>query len=204
MSDDNDWDFKVDDENVDQVKIASKKASEVKQKRKKKKISTVKDNLKLDEEAKPKRRSMSAIARREAALARHAEFRYPNFLKRGCAVLIDLLVLMAVAGVALMYRSTLNAYYIDFLRDQGMNQTLDPAVVNSLLVFIPVCIAYFIINVLGASYSRKSIGKAIFKIRIGHDEFDRNSTKGQVFIRELFVKPISLLLVIGIFLPLFI
>ncbi|MCP4915239.1 MAG: RDD family protein [Oligoflexia bacterium] len=202
MSDNDDWDFKVAEEDVDQVKIAGKVASKKKSKPLKKK-SIKKKKLEIDDSAKPKRRSRAAIARRDAALERYAEFRYPDFMKRGCAILIDAIILIVVAVAAMSYQTEIKDVYLQYLRDNGMNQSLTPDEVKYLFIGAPVIIGHFLLNIFPSVFWRKSIGKSIFKIRIGHDDVDKNSSQGQVFIRELIAKPLSLLIVVGIVIPFF-
>lgn len=202
MSDNDDWDFKVAEEEVDQIKAAGKVAKDTKSKPLKKK-SIKKKKLQIDDSAKPKRRSRAAIARRDAALERYAEFRYPDFMKRGCAILIDAILLIVVAVVAINYQPEMKDHYLQLLRENGMNQSLTPDQMQYIFIGVPVILGHLILNLFPSVFWRKSIGKSIFKIRIGHDDVDKNSSQGQVLIRELIAKPLSLIIVVGIFIPLF-
>lgn len=145
MSDNNDWDFKVAEEEVDQIKAAGKVAKDTKSKPLKKK-SIKKKKLEIDDSAKPKRKSRATIAHQDAALERYAEFRYPDFLKRGCAILIDAIILIVVAVVAMSFQAEIKVVYLQYLRDNGMNQSLTPDQMKYLFIGIPVILDHLILN----------------------------------------------------------
>lgn len=198
-----DWNFKVDEEHLEQVQLkkATKKANAKSSGDilKKKGTSAPKKKRTLTVEG-PKKKKMTraAIARRDAALKQQAEIMPPNTMPRVIATIIDYGFIAFLYGVGTFLTPILNEHYLKLLRENGINQTLDPEMLNVLLAGSFTFAAALIFFFIPAGIFLKTPGKAMMKIRIGHPVIGERPSKFMVFLRELIFKPLSVASVLGV------
>jgi uncharacterized RDD family membrane protein YckC len=198
---DGDWDFKVSEEHLEQVKIKRKatKASgsastiapaQLKKPKKKK-------NLEIDQ-VERKRISRSAIARRDAALQNYAELMPPTILNRGIATIVDFSIIAGLGYLGYFLRPQLHYHYVKLLAEKGINQTLDPNLLDNGLMGVFVFMSAFLVIYFPAMAFKKTPGKSMMNIRIGHATIGVTPGKMAILMRELIFKPISIVSVIGL------
>lgn len=198
-----DWSFKVADEDLEHVQIKKKvtKASGATPS-----ISSLKKpkkNRELGVEAPQKKRlSRSALAKRDAALAAYAEMMPPEIPKRVIATIIDYGLMVGFAFILKLLIPTIEYHYVKFLAEQGMNQTLPPDELHTLLVGVPLFVIFILFLVIPSTFYNKTPGKSMMKMRIGHKEIGERPSRSFLFLRELVFKPVSIGSVVGILLGL--
>ncbi len=201
--DQDDWNFKVDEEHLEQVQLKKKtqkagghRSSDL---LKKKGTGATSQKRKLTVEG-PKKKKMTraAIARRDAALKQQAEIMPPGTVSRVIATIIDYSFIAGfyVAGVFLT--PIMNEHYLKFLREKGINQTLDPELLNMILAGGFAFLAALLFFFIPAALFFKTPGKSMMKIRIGHPIIGERPSKFMVFLRELIFKPLSVASVLGV------
>lgn len=201
MSDDNDWDFKLKEEDLpEEKKTVKANDGGTALKRKKKKKAT---KMGLDYNSIPEKKSRSAVARRQAELEREAEITEAPIPRRIFAGVIDFIIAAGLlVGVALSIPEA-ELHVLSFLSEQGISQSLHPDDFKNILSIAISIPLLFIFLVLPALIKKGSIGKIIMKIRIGHNELTTKASGVQILFRETIAKLISIVSIIGIFLPFF-
>ena len=89
-------------------------------------------------------------------------------------------------------------HYVKLLADNGISQTLDPALLDNLLMGAFVAITSFLLVFFPAMSFNKTPGKSMMKIRIGHHTIGERPGKMALLLRELIFKPISVVSIIGL------
>jgi uncharacterized RDD family membrane protein YckC len=196
-----DWDFKVSEEHLEQVQMKKKprKASggagkiapgELKKTKKKKKLEV--------ETVQRKKMSRSAIAKRDAALENYAQLMPPSFMARLISTVIDYGIIGGLGVGAFLLKDTLHYHYVKVLADNGISQTLDPILLDNLLMAAFVVVTSFLIVFFPVMSFKKTPGKSIMNIRIGHATIGERPGKMALLLRELILKPISVATVLGV------
>lgn len=197
---DESWDFKVADEHLEQVEIKKKTVratgkppspSDLKKAPKKKK------ELQIDG-VKRKRMSRSAIARRDTALANAKEIMAPTFFKRGMATVIDLAIQGGVWFGADFMKPTLHYHVVKLLEEKGISQTLDPILFDNILAGTVTFVACFLLVYFPAISFKATPGKSMMQIRIGHKVIGDRPSGFMILVREMILKPISMVSVVGL------
>jgi uncharacterized RDD family membrane protein YckC len=197
--DDDNWDFKIDSKDLESANLKKKPKKAVgaapdinSLKRKKKK------KLSITEPVKKKRLSRSAIAKRDAAAQAYAELMPPGFVSRFMATILDYAIVVGIVVGIYFLQPTLKYYYVAELAKRGINQTLDPQTLQMLLVIPLSVILVFFIHLVPAMKFKATIGKSVFKMRIGHHTIGERPSKFAIFMREALLKPISIVSVLGV------
>ena len=196
-----DWDFKVSDEHLEQVQVKKKprKASggagsiapsELKKTKKKKKLQV--------ETVKRKKMSRSAIAKRDAALQNYAELMPPSLFSRLISTIIDYGIIAGLGAGAFFLKETLHYHYVKLLADNGISQTLDPVLLDNLLMGTFVLIIAFFLVFFPAVAFKKTPGKSMMNIRIGSSTIGERPGRMTILLREFILKPICVVTVIGV------
>lgn len=194
MSNNDDWDFKIDRGVAPE---AEKKPA------KKRSLEDIAEafspeapqDLALDHEALPPRSARLENFKKTVALERFAEIKAAPLGRRIQAGLVDLAFVAAAAGGA----------WLSFpMWREKLEKALPPSLLGNvpypeqvLEYSIPV-LAIFLVHVFPSCWWRKSLGKKIFNLRIGWKEDDCGVPKKAVLWREVVAKPISCLSVIGL------
>ncbi|MEC7278346.1 MAG: RDD family protein [Bdellovibrionota bacterium] len=196
-----DWDFKVSDEHLEQVQIKKSqvKAADSANLLKRKGTGTPKKKRELQVETKKKKKmTRAAIARRDIALQQQAEIIHPGLITRTVASLIDLGFLGGLYFAGTLLTPIMNQHYVKFLREKGINQTLDPALLNMILAGAFTFVAALLLIYIPAFLYFKTPGKMMMNIRIGHPVIGERPSRFMVFLRELVFKPLSVVSVLGV------
>ena len=195
MSNNDDWDFKIDRGVAPEV--------EKKPAKKKRSLEDIAEafapeeqkDLSLDHEAVPPRSARIENFKKTVALQRFAEIKPAPLARRIQAGLVDLAFVSACAGSA----------WLSFpMWREKLERSLPPGLLGNVpypqLVLeysIPV-IVIFLVHVFPSCWWRKSLGKRMFSLRIGWKEDDCGVPKKAVLWREVVAKPISCISVIGL------
>ncbi|MCF8058845.1 MAG: RDD family protein [Bacteriovoracaceae bacterium] len=200
-SGDDDWNFKVSDEHLEQVQVkrkpqkASGGAGSIPPREIKK---TKKTNVLEVDQVKRKAISRTAVAKRDAALEKYAKLTPPTFANRIIATVIDYGVLGGLGFLGFYLKPVLHYHYIKFLAEKGINQTLDPQLLDNCLIGAFVFIGFFLLLFLPTLSFGRTPGKSIMKITIGSKEMGEEPGTLTILLREFIVKPISMISVIGL------
>jgi len=199
-----DWSFKVADEDLEHVQMKKKttRASGATPSMTSLK-KTTKKKRELGVEAPHKKRiSRSALAKRDAALSAYADMMPPEIYKRVMATVIDYGLVAGFAFGLKLLIPTIEYHYVKVLAQQGMNQTLPPDELHTLLVGVPLFILFILFLVIPSSLFYKTPGKSMMDMRIGHKDIGDRPSRFMLFLRELIFKPLSIVSVIGVLLGL--
>jgi uncharacterized RDD family membrane protein YckC len=207
--DGNDWDFKIEGvktESENSERIARKERLAKKLNQEEEKRDAKKD---LIGSAKPKKMTLgesSADSRRsrsKVAADMRAEER-PDFsdlmaspIKRGMAFMIDAAIFIGIYIAASFQWEKIELYSLNFLREAGIDQPLDPEVFKVVIMSLIACAAYFVILALPVLFSHKSWGKSVIGLSIQSSDEEKSLTFLNIIFREFIAKPISLATVIG-------
>lgn len=197
---DDEWEFKVNEEDLKASKPKKAvKASGGPGAISPEKLNSKKKKKRLEvESARTTRMTRAAIARRDTALQNYAEMMPPSPFNRLIATIIDYSLMGTIGGAAYFFQKDLHYYYVKLLAENGINQTLDPILLNRLLVGLVTFLGCMIVVILPAMYSKKTPGKSMMNIYIGHGTMGEKPSKGAIFMRELIFKPLTILSVIGV------
>lgn len=129
-------------------------------------------------------------------------FVYANPINRGIAEILDILFVGVVSYVLKFLLGPL--FLLNTIILNKYNYQLD--VSKSLYVyngqFIVLGLMYFIFIVIGTAFYNKTVGKKMMGLVVRNDDrFSLNLT--DIFVREVVLKPISVISVIGIIMPFF-
>ncbi len=199
---DDSWDFKIDDKDLED---ASLKTKTTKATGNAPSISALKKTSRKPKSTKlsvdvPKRKkiSRSAVAKRDAAAAAYAELMPPGFLSRIMATLFDYGIIAGVGVGCYFLKPLLKYHYTELLASQGINQTLDPKTLEILLTAPSFIILVFLLHLVPAMKFKATIGKKLFKMRIGHHTIGERPSSFSILLREGLLKPVSIVSVIGL------
>lgn len=195
MSDDQDWEFKVSNEELKEHDVKKKKVDSASALKRKSKRSDQK--LKIDESKVVKRESRSAMARRIAAMENYKEFAPPEFPKRLISNVIDVVLLVALYALSAFIYPELYNKYMAFLSEKGMNQSLEPQTLEYAIRGVASLVMAILLVVFPVLFTKKTLGKNLMQIRIGHAEEDRGVSGMTCVLREFIFKPLSVATVIG-------
>ena len=170
-----------------------------------KKIKQQNKKLSLDEPAVPKTKTRSAMSLEvEAYLKKPLEddFEKASLIKRFLAFVIDCAFMAGIVYIAqplsILLRSVIQSYMDNYKLKFNFP---DPIMAK---IFLGITIFVFILSfvVTPVSFFNTSLGKKILGLKVR--DIDTNTvTLKQAFKREVVMKPISLLIVVGLFVPLF-
>lgn len=197
-----DWDFKVSEEHLEQVQMKKKPrkatggAGAIAPDQLKKK--TAKRKLEVETVQRKNRMSRSAIAKRDAALQNFAELMPPSLFSRFMATLIDYGIIGGFGVGAFLLKDTLHYHYVKLLAENGISQTLDPVLLDNLLMGGFVFITSFLVVFYPAVAFNKTPGKSMMNIRISSATIGVSPGKMALLLREMIFKPISIVSVIGL------
>ncbi len=119
-------------------------------------------------------------------------------VKRLVAGFIDIGILGALGFSAQFLIPMVKKEYIKILVSQGIDQMLDPSILNQYLWIATASALILLFFVLPTIMMRKSIGKSVQGLRVGYSNDGVSISKGEAFVREIILRPISVLSVIGI------
>ncbi len=199
MSNNDDWDFKLDKE------TAAKKTAESKKPSPKPKLEDIAKafsneapaDLTLDHEALPPRSARNENFKKTVALERFADIKPAPHIRRVQAAIVDL-IFVTTLGFAAWLTFPMFKVKLERSLPSGMLSGLPQP--ELILEFSLSALAILILHLLPTVFSRKSLGKRLFNLRIGAKDDDCGISKKAVLWRELIAKPISAMSVIGILL----
>lgn len=201
MSNDDEWDFKIDDK--DAKPKQSKDGAKVK--RPKRSIEEIaKDfapqpemELRLDHKSFIHRDERNQIVKRSIALEEFARIKPAPYGRRIKAIIFDFLYIVTLCGLSWLSFPYWRTEFEAALPPGLLGDIPNPQLV--LEYSIPFFV-YLTMYLLPTCFSRKSPGKKIFDLRIGNKEDDCGISKLAIFWREIIVKPISIVSVVGLLL----
>ncbi len=200
---DDNWDFKVAEEDLEKAELKksrSVKASgsdgaapdpaQLKKVRKKKKLEV--------EQVKRKKMTTAQIARRDQALANYAELEPPRFMNRVISTIIDYGIIAGAWFGSKMFMPQIYREYVKALSERGIDQTLHPQVLEQYISIAVTVVAALFIVYFPVFLFKKTPGKSIMEIRVGHKVHGVTPSRFMVLFREMILKPISVASVIGV------
>lgn len=190
------WNFEVKKEDLGH-KPRAKKPLSPKESQQKLKKKQEKRPLELADNTKP-RLSRSAIARRDAALAQYAEYMPPGLVSRLLSTLIDYGFLALLYGAVYFFRDELYRQYTDALYSLGKSQMIYIEDMKNYLVWASFGPIVFVFHLLPAVKFKKTLGKKMMKIRITSGTYGYSPSSFGIFLRELIVKPLSIVSIVGV------
>lgn len=205
MSDkkDDDWDFKV-DRGVTPHDVKSEIKSKLAKKQSLEDIAAAfsdepqtPSELVLDHEATVPRRERLENFKKSHALEKFAEIKRAPLGRRMKAFVVDIIFQSVLIFAGLMI--------FPFVK-QDLERNLPPGLLSGIpypdkiLEYAIPFLLFLFFYLLPTCSSRKSLGKKLLSIRIGSKFEDGKVSKKCVFMRELFIKPLSLISIIGILL----
>lgn len=168
-------------------------------------VSSKKANLVLNEAALPKTKTRSAMAsemHKEDPRGQSDLYSLASIPKRGIALFIDLAFLAAIFYV-IKFTGPLWRQVMQLFLDKYNLQLWIPErfVLNGILI-VTGFIALNVCIVFPVTFFNHSLGKKLLGLKIrGQEQY--TLTIGQIFGRELIVKPLSILLLAGFITPFF-
>ena len=197
MSDNDDWDFKLDKDAPAKKDIpATKKVVKPKLEDIARAFSDeAPAELKLDHDALPPRSARVENFKKTVALERFSDIKPAPISRRIQVGVVDL-IFIAVLFIGPWLAFPLVKTKLERSLPSGLLSGLpNPEVI---LEFSLSFVAIFIFHLLPTVFSRKSLGKRFFDLRIGWKDDDCGVPKKAVLWRELVAKPISALSIVGI------
>tara|TARA_R110000868_G_scaffold117600_17_gene312659 strand:+ start:6249 stop:6917 length:669 start_codon:yes stop_codon:yes gene_type:complete len=199
MTNNDDWDFKLDKD------ASVKKTVEPKKPTPKPKLEDIAKafsddapvDLTLDHEALPPRSARNENFKKTVALERFADIKPAPLVRRVQAALVDL-VFVAILGFGAWLSFPMFKVKLERSLPSGMLSGLPHP--ELILEFSLPVLAILVLHLLPTAFSRKSLGKRLFNLRIGYKDDDCGISKKAVLWRELIAKPISAVCVIGVLL----
>jgi uncharacterized RDD family membrane protein YckC len=192
-----DWNFKI-DESVISTNVEYKNSI------KKSTKNQIKKVLKIDEvsiDSNKTRKNMYEELESEKKLDEDI-IEHASLIKRGIALGIDLIILFAVYHLAEFLIS------IDtFITNLIMNKykfvwLVKPVALNNYFLIFNIIFLSFLGIIIPTLFYNASFGKMIAKIKVrGINQYTLSFEK--VFLREIILKPISVLLILGFIIPFF-
>ena len=183
MSDD--WEFKVDEEAIPESKSSPKK-----KKKKKKKAYAKPPQVKLVTKGKEKKKK-AGMAMRQAALQQYGEIIPPNNKNRLVANAIDGIITLIIIFFSVAMTGPLKSFFFGQLQNVASEK-------QDMFLFLVSSIFLYIVFIVYPSASfKKSPGKYYAQIRIGTPELDIKAKFFQIFFRELIIKPLSVMTIVG-------
>ena len=194
-SDNDDWNFKLDD-------------SEVKKTRRKEKVkpllqSTQKKKIQVEASAQANRKSRRQLAREvsdDDRYEREESINPASHMKRFIAFALDLCVfaiLIAAGQFCIVFFPEIGKDIESFLGPEIISSI--PLDVGGLLVAVGL---HLILVILPTASTQQSIGKRMMKLKIVGVQAPKVAL-GAIFIREYFAKPVALFTLIGVLMILF-
>jgi uncharacterized RDD family membrane protein YckC len=198
---DDNWDFKVDEADLKATQKPRKKVKasggddnispeEINRKKKKRKLEV--------ESVRKTKMTRAAIARRDAALEQYAELMPPGPISRILSTVIDYGLIALIFGVSYYFYEDIRYQYVQLLSEKGINQTLPPDQLKQLLIGVITFLGSFVLIFMPAVFSQKTPGKTLMNIRIGHATIGERPTKKAILLREMILKPLSVISVLGV------
>jgi hypothetical protein len=210
---DGDWDFKVDSSDLaetNEVKKATKAGREKKVKRtatvsvnsdkvKQKSARSGKKSTGLGvDNSRKEKMTRSARARRDEENDRLAALQSPLISTRIKATVYDIVLIGVIVGATYFFKDDLNYYYVEQLAKYKINQTLHPDMLNRILVGGVSFVGILLFFIFPTIISRKSPGKKVEGIRVGSGDKALDASRTVIILRELILKPLSLVSVVGV------
>lgn len=191
-----DWDFTKISSELKTKKADIKSESQVNDTqllaRKQKKV-----NLELDDAIVPSAKSRSAMAKEIEDEEDHFvknEFDFASPLKRAVAFTCDFILFAAV-----MFIVRLSSPLIEFLLEKSqLKGTISSSIIIGTISFI----VFLFLMIIPLTFFNNSFGKKLMGISVRCNE--KNSlTFAQALLRELILKPLSILMIVGFITPFF-
>ena len=209
------WDFQVEGVKTDEENVERKKRKERLAKRlgqAEEKRDAEKDLLQAK---KPKKMALnsapSSSRKSRAKLAeemRQADI--PDFndlmaspIKRGIAFAIDAVIFGAIFYGANSFWDKIEYYILQLLRQEEINQPLDPETFKMVVMSAIGVIVYYVVIALPVCFTKQSWGKSFTNLNIQSADEEQDLGFFSVVFREFIAKPISLATVFGSFLLFF-
>ena len=205
MSDkkDDDWDFKI-DRGVTPHDVKGDIKSRLAKKQSIEDIAAAFSDepqasfeLALDHAATVPRRERLENFKKSHNLEKFAEIKRAPLGRRIKSFIVDIIFQSVLIGAGFFVFPFIQQYLERYL-PSGLLAGL-PYPDKILQSLLPILLLFFF-HIIPTCTSRKSIGKKMFSIRIGSKFEDGKVSKKAVFIREVFIKPLGLLSVLGILL----
>ncbi|MBK24963.1 MAG: hypothetical protein CME70_13270 [Halobacteriovorax sp.] len=160
--------------------------------------------MKLDAAPTSGRKSRSKLAEE----MRQAEI--PDFndlmaspVKRAIAGIIDAAIFLGLLYVANTFWPTIEEKILIYLRENSINQPLDPGTFKNLVMGIIAVTIYYVVIAIPACFTRQSWGKSFTSLSIHSADEEKELGFFTILFRELIAKPISIAIVFGPLLMLF-
>lgn len=203
-SKDGDWDFKVADEDLENVEVKKKARSQkatgaAPDPNQLKKVPRRKPKLQIEQNTK-KRMTRAQIARRDAALENFAELMPPSFINRIISTVIDYGIIAGAWFGSKFFMKEIYAEYVRVLSENGIDQTLEPSVLENYISIGITTVVALLIVYFPVMLFKATPGKSIMDIRVGHKVIGERPTRFMILLREMIFKPLSVVSVIGLLL----
>ncbi len=196
---DDDWDFKVDrslsanDEPPAPKMSKKKRLEEIAQAFSDE--TTAPSDLTLDHAGTIPRRERIENFKKSHALEKFKEIKTAPLDRRLFATIVDVFFVSALIYAGLKFFPFIQTHVEKALPPGFLGQVPYP---QKVLEFTLPALLVFFFHLVPTAISKKSIGKKLFSLRVGNKFEDSGTSKFVVFIRELIIKPISCLSIIGI------
>lgn len=197
---DTEWDFNL-------INPAQDKKSSTEPCKEKAKTKTTKslknESLKLDTASVPKSKTRSAMAKDINPQELEKDFfEFAPYISRGIAFILDLALLMALAFFvkfsSLVWRQVVQI----FMDRYNLQFIIAESDVMKIINVINAFVTFFFIVIIPAAFFNVSFGKKVMGLRVrGLDKYSISIE--QAFKRELIMKPISILIIVGFITPFF-
>ncbi|MBT3583610.1 MAG: RDD family protein [Halobacteriovoraceae bacterium] len=192
---DDDWSFDLDRNEKKQVKQDSGGDNEDLFKQDSKR-------LKVDGKSVKRKESRSKLARRQAELDNQKDIAPGSMGKRLIAYIIDgALVAISAAVLTIFLKDKAIQLYTEQVRELGMNQNIGPTDLEKLMGSIFLLGSFLILQVFYSAVKKRSIGKVLTGLWVLDSAKEHNAGFVKMFLRELLVKPLSLLFFVGFIIP---
>jgi uncharacterized RDD family membrane protein YckC len=192
-----DWKFSIDKQKLE--KLAKNEIVETK------KFKPKMPNLTLDESALPENRTRSAMAvQLEANVTIEEEdiFNYAPLLKRGLPLVVDILFIYGIFQILELIAPWWRLLIQYFLDQYQLYSLIPEPFMMEMILWGSRFLALFFLQVIPCAFFNSSLGKKIFSLRVRGAEVYSISIS-QAFMRELVMKPLSILVIAGFVTPFF-
>ena len=202
-----DWEFSI-DEGTSQIKVgdldkSQKNKNYVDEYEKRKKQQNKK--LTLSEPSIPKTKTRSAMALEVGEKQNQTledDFEKASLVKRFIAFVIDTAFLAGLIYLAKPISTMIRAIAQTYMDNYKLKFLYPDPITANIFLGVSILVLVFAFVVLPVSFYNASFGKKILGLKVR--DIDTNTiTLKQAFKRELIMKPLSLLVVVGLFVPLF-
>jgi len=196
------WEFKVD---ITEKTKTRKKTTDPKPRKKNslediaKAFSEEEVELKLDTDKFVHRDKRNAMVKKSLALEEFARIKPAPLFRRMKASVVDVIFVATICGGTWMSYPFWKIYLETNLPPGLLGGFSHP---EKVLEFSVVALVYIFFYLLPTCTRRKSLGKKLFDLRVGHREDDRPLSKKAMLWREVIVKPLSVLSLVGLLIAL--